>query len=290
MPPLQDALPEDWRPWLLALALFLLLAAVVEGLVRGWMLRLGYDWQAAAASMADAAGRRLLEALGLSLLAPAVAWAHQHRLHDISLESPWSWVALFFSQELAYYWAHRLSHRVHWFWASHSVHHSPDQLSLMNALRLGWTGKLAGNALFVVPLVWLGFSPSAVALMMGLNLLYQFGLHAPWIPQLGPLEWVLNTPQHHRIHHASNPEYLDCNYGGVLIVFDRLFGSLRTEQPGAPLRYGLSEPLHSRNPLVINLHGWRKLWREFRAARGLRQCWQVLAGPPALSERKALRS
>lgn len=280
MPSLQEAVPPQWRPWLLALALGLLLAAVAEGVVRGWLLRRGYDWRAAVASLGDAIGRRLLEALGLSLLAPAVAWAYQHRLTDIALDTPWTWVTLFVGQELAYYWAHRLSHRVHWFWASHAVHHSPDQLSLMNALRLGWTGKFAGNALFVVPLVWLGFAPTAVALMMGLNLLYQFGLHAPWIPKLGPLEWVFNTPAHHRVHHACNPEYLDCNYGGVLIVFDRLFGSLRTERPGVPLRYGLSEPLHSHNPLVINLHGWQRLWRDVRAAHGLRQRWRVISGPP----------
>lgn len=116
--------------------------------------------------------------------------------------------------------------------------------------------------------------------MMGLNLLYQFGLHAPWLPRLGPLEWVFNTPRHHRVHHACNPEYLDCNYGGVLIVFDRLFGSLRLEQPDIPPRYGLSEPLHSHNPLLINLHGWQRLWRDLRAAHGMRQRWRVLTGPP----------
>ncbi|HOY01742.1 sterol desaturase family protein [Zoogloea sp.] len=275
MPPLQEVIPQHWRPWVLALGLGLLLVAVAEGLVRE-----RYDWRGAAASLADAAGRRLLEALGISMLAPAVAWAHQHRLGDIPLDAPLPWAALFIAQELAYYWGHRLSHRVHWFWASHAVHHSPPQLSLMNALRLGWTGKLAGNALFVVPLVWIGFAPAAVALMMGLNLLYQFGLHAPWLPRLGPLEWVFNTPRHHRVHHACNPEYLDCNYGGVLIVFDRLFGSLRLEQPDIPPRYGLSEPLHSHNPLLINLHGWQRLWRDLRAAHGMRQRWRVLTGPP----------
>ena len=111
MPPLADAIPPHWRPWLLALGLGLLLVAVAEGLVRE-----RYDWRGAAASLADAAGRRLLEALGISMLAPAVAWAHQHRLGDIPLDAPLTWAALFIAQELAYYWGHRLSHRVHWLW------------------------------------------------------------------------------------------------------------------------------------------------------------------------------
>lgn len=111
MPPLADAIPPHWRPWLLALGLGLLLVAVAEGLVRE-----RYDWRGAAASLADAAGRRLFDALGISMLAPAVAWAYQHRLGDIPLDAPLPWAALFIGQELAYYWGHRLSHRVHWLW------------------------------------------------------------------------------------------------------------------------------------------------------------------------------
>lgn len=280
-----ESVPEAWRPWLLAAVLGLVLVALVEGVVRSRRRPADYDWRASAASVVDAIGRRLLEGAGLSLLAPAIALAHQHRIGEVDLQTPVHWLVLFLVQEFAYYWGHRLSHRVHWFWASHAVHHSPSQLTLVNALRLGWTGKLAGNALFVVPLVWVGFSPSAVALLMGLNLLYQFGLHAPWLPRLGPLEWVLNTPAHHRVHHASNPEYLDANYGGVLIVFDRLFGTFRAEQAGVTLRYGLTEPFHSHNPLAINLVGWRRLWRDLRRVEGARGRLQVLFGPPGADPR-----
>jgi sterol desaturase/sphingolipid hydroxylase (fatty acid hydroxylase superfamily) len=170
---------------------------------------------------------------------------------------------------------------VRWFWATHAVHHSPNELTLAAALRLGWTGKLAGNALFFAPLVWLGFPPGAVGAALALNLLYQFWIHAPWMPRLGPLEWVLNTPTHHKVHHASNPEYLDCNYGGVLIVFDRLFGSFRELRGDVPPRYGLTTPLFSHNPLRIAFHGWVALARDLCAARGWRQRVRVLFGPPA---------
>jgi sterol desaturase/sphingolipid hydroxylase (fatty acid hydroxylase superfamily) len=167
-----------------------------------------------------------------------------------------------------------------WFWASHTVHHSPNELTLAAALRLGWTGKLTGTALFFAPLVWLGFPPQAVVACLALNLLYQFWLHATWIPKLGPLEWVLNTPSHHRVHHGSNPEYLDCNYGGVLIVFDRLFGTCVTEREDLPPRYGLTTPLHSYNPLRVALHGWQDLLRDLFAARGWRARLATLFGPP----------
>ena len=280
MPPLREVLPPEWRPWLLALGLALLLAAVLEAIVRGLLLSRDYDWMAAAASLGDAAGRRLIDALGLSLVTPVMLLAHEHRLADIALDTGWAWLLLLLGQDFAYYWGHRLSHRVHWFWASHSVHHSPNQLSLVNALRLGWTGRITGSGLLMVPLAWLGFEPVMVAAMVSLNLMWQYGLHAPWMPRLGPLEWVFNTPVHHRLHHASNPEYLDGNYGGVLIVFDRLFGSFHAERPGVTIRYGLTEPLYSNNPLRINLHGWQRLWRALRQAQGLRGTLTVLFGPP----------
>jgi sterol desaturase/sphingolipid hydroxylase (fatty acid hydroxylase superfamily) len=170
---------------------------------------------------------------------------------------------------------------VRWFWATHAVHHSPNELTLAAALRLGWTGKLTGSALFFAPLVWLGFPPAAVLATLAANLLYQFWLHAPWMPRLGPLEWVLNTPTHHKVHHASNPEYLDCNYGGVLIVFDRLFGTFVDLRDDVPPRYGLTTPLVTHNPIRIALHGWLALAQDLRAARGVRAGLRILFGPPA---------
>jgi len=277
---IRDALGPQLLPWFGGAFLVLVAVACAEGLLRSLFRPGSYDWRASAASFADALIRRGVDSLGLSLVAPLFVLAWDNRLQTLELSSPQAFAMLFLGQEFLYYWYHRMAHRVRWFWASHAVHHSPNQLSLATALRLGWTGKLAGNGLFFVPLVWLGFPPLAVTAAVALNLLYQFWVHAPWMPRLGPLEWLLNTPTHHKVHHASNPEYLDRNYGGVLIVFDRLFGTFVEHHPQIPIRYGLTRPLHSYNPLRIALHGWLELSRDLLRARGLRARLGVLVGPP----------
>jgi hypothetical protein len=122
--------------------------------------------------------------------------------------------------------------------------------------------------------------PRIVLMLLSLNLLYQFWVHATWIPRLGPLEWVLNTPSAHRVHHASNLEYLDGNYGGVLIVFDRLFGTYIAERADVPCRYGLVKPITGYNLLEIEFHQWAALWRDLRGARSLREAAGYLFKPP----------
>jgi sterol desaturase/sphingolipid hydroxylase (fatty acid hydroxylase superfamily) len=281
MTTLREALDPAWLPWLGAVLVVLLGAATLEGLVLSWRRPGSYDWRAYFSSIADAVLRRLVDALGLSLAAPLVHWAWQHRLTTLALDSASALALLFVAQEFCYYWYHRTAHRVRWFWATHAVHHSPNQLTLATAARLGATGKLTGTALFFAPLVWLGFPPVAVFAALALNLLYQFWIHASWIPTLWPpLEWWFNTPAHHRVHHASNPEYLDCNYGGVLIVFDRLFGSFTAARADVVPRYGLSTPLHTYNPLRIAFHEWQNLARDLWAARSGRARWLALFGPP----------
>jgi sterol desaturase/sphingolipid hydroxylase (fatty acid hydroxylase superfamily) len=276
----RGATPES-LPWLLALLSIVVAAATLEGLIQTFVRRQPYDWRAYAASLADALGRRAVDALGVSITTPVLAWAYAHRVNSIALATPLAIAVLFVSQEVFYYWYHRCAHRVRWFWATHCVHHSPNELTLAAALRLGWTGKLTGTGLFFAPLVWLGFPPVAVLAVVAANLLYQFWLHAPWIPKLGPLEWVFNTPSHHRVHHASNPEYLDCNYGGVLIVFDRLFGTFACERDDVVIRYGLTHPLTTHNPVRIALHGWIDLARDVWRAAGLRERARIVLGAPS---------
>jgi sterol desaturase/sphingolipid hydroxylase (fatty acid hydroxylase superfamily) len=256
-------------------------AATLEGLVLSWRQPGCYDWRAYASSIADAALRGLVELLGLSLAAPLLVWAWQHRLTTLPIDSAAALAGLFIGEELCYYAYHRAAHRVRWFWASHAVHHSPSQLTLATAVRLGWTGKLTGTAIFFAPLVWLGFSPQAVAAAVAFNLLYQFWIHSDWLPRLwAPIEWCFNTPSHHRVHHACHAPYLDRNFGGVLIVFDRLFGSFTAERDDLPPRYGLASPITTYNPLRIALHEWVRMAGELRAARDGRTVWRVLFGPP----------
>lgn len=264
---------------LLLLPVLFVAAAVVEGLVLQ-RRHGGYDWAAFGVSLADLLARRLVEGVVLASATPLLTLAWRHRIASVELDGPAAFAGLFLGCELAYYAFHRASHRVRWFWATHAVHHSSNQLTLASALRLGWTGRLSGGALFFAPLVWLGYPPPAVAAVLLLNLGYQFGLHNTWVPRLGPLEWVFNTPSHHRVHHGRNPEYLDCNFGGVLIVFDRLFGSFVAERDDRPPRYGLVTPLHSSNPLRVAFHEWLNLARDLRRATDWRARAAVLLGPP----------
>jgi sterol desaturase/sphingolipid hydroxylase (fatty acid hydroxylase superfamily) len=239
-----------------------------------------HDLKETAASVGVAIGDMVMRVLTAGLSAAPFFYLYHHRLFDIALDSAWSWLALFIGAEFFYYWFHVASHRVRWLWATHAVHHSATKFNLSAAIRLGWTGQLTGAFVFFLPLAWVGFHPLAIAFMVGLGLLYQFFLHTAMPVNLGPLEWVLNTPTHHRVHHASNEECLDRNYGSVLIVFDRLFGTFAKAPDATPLRFGVKNRNPSNNPFVIALGEWTRLLRDVRSVRGVTQRLRVLFGPP----------
>jgi sterol desaturase/sphingolipid hydroxylase (fatty acid hydroxylase superfamily) len=240
-----------------------------------------YDWRAFGASAFNLVGRIAVSiALPLSIATPFIAWAVTHRVSSFTLDGPLALLILFIGQEFCYYWYHRAAHRVRWFWCNHSVHHSPNELNLSAAYRIGLFGKLTGTPLFFVPMMWLGFSPRLVMQALTFNLLYQFWLHTTWVPKLGWLEGIVNTPSAHRVHHGANPEYLDANYGGVLMVFDRLFGTYRAERDDVPVRYGLVQPLTTHNPLKIEFNEWSRLGADLWHARSPRAVWDALFMPP----------
>ncbi|WP_437740379.1 sterol desaturase family protein [Sorangium sp. So ce302] len=170
----------------------------------------------------------------------------------------WSWAACFVAVDFCYYWAHRASHRVNFMWAAHAVHHQSEDYNLSVALRQSWLQR-ALYWPFFWPLAVLGFPTGMVVTTYTLNILYQFWIHTQLVGRLGPLEWVLNTPSHHRVHHGVDSAYLDRNHGGVLIVWDRLFGTFCAE--GAPPRYGVVQPLASFSALRANVDPWRRLAR-----------------------------
>ena len=255
-------------------------SAMLEGLVLTFLLRRNYDWKGAFVSLAIAVGRRLTDFIPLALALPGAAWLYQHRVFDWKLNDPVAWVVLFFALEFAYYWFHRASHRVRWFWATHAVHHSPNQFNLSAAYRLGWTGKLTFSLVFFSPIAFFGFSPQMILIAFALNLLYQFWIHAEWIPPLGFLEGIINTPSAHRVHHASNVEYLDANYGGVLLIFDRMFGTYIPEKRDVPIRYGWVQPITSHNPLRVAFQQWINVWADLRRAKNPREIAGFLFGPP----------
>jgi sterol desaturase/sphingolipid hydroxylase (fatty acid hydroxylase superfamily) len=239
-----------------------------------------HDGRETLASLGIAAGNLVTKVLTGGISAVPFFAVYRYRLTDIPLDTAWSWLALFVGVEFFYYWFHRASHRVRWLWATHAVHHSATHFNLSAAVRLGWTGQLTGGFVFFVPLAWLGFHPLAIAAMLAIGLLYQFFLHTALPVKLGPLEWVLNTPAHHRVHHAWNESCLDRNYGSVLIVFDRLFGTFAGAPGDEALRFGLKGRAPSNNLLTIAFNEWQHLAVDAWRASGLRRKLEVLFGPP----------
>lgn len=169
----------------------------------------------------------------------------------------WAWPLCFVLDDLKYYWVHRAGHRIRWMWASHVNHHSSQHYNLSTALRQSWTGALTFGFLLALPLVLLGFHPLMIAICGGFNLIYQFWIHTEAIRRMPRwFEAIMNTPSHHRVHHATNPRYLDKNYAGVFIVWDRMFGTFEPEVDAEPIRYGIVKQLGSFNLLWAVFHEW----------------------------------
>lgn len=264
----------------LAAPAFIGLIAIELVCVR-FLRRGAYEVRDMAASLGMGLGNGLMKILAGGLAAGAFYWVSQFRLFEI----PWAYWSLalcFLAEDLAYYWFHRISHESRYFWASHVIHHSSQHYNLSTALRQTWTGSIAFTFIFWLPLPLIGFPVEMIFLFSGLSLVYQFWIHTELIGKLGPLEWVLNTPSHHRVHHATNPQYLDRNYAGVLIIWDRLFGTFEPEVEKP--RYGILSNLASFNPLRIAVHEWLAIGRDVLAARSWRQAIGYVLGPPGWSE------
>jgi sterol desaturase/sphingolipid hydroxylase (fatty acid hydroxylase superfamily) len=193
-----------------------------------------------------------------------------YAVYDLRITSiPWTWWAwglCFILDDLAYYAFHRSAHRVRWFWASHVNHHSSQHYNLSTALRQSWTGFFALGFIFRLPLVLIGFHPAMLLFCGAINLIYQFWIHTETIKRLPRwFEAVMNTPSHHRVHHGVNPRYLDRNYAGVFIIWDRMFGSFTPEVDEEPVRFGIVKQLGNFNLLWGVFHEWvsmvQDIWR-----------------------------
>ncbi|HRG99900.1 MAG TPA: sterol desaturase family protein [Polyangiaceae bacterium] len=236
----------------------------------------GYELKDTLASLGMGVGSLVFAGaiqLGVFLLAERL-W--EHRLLDLGTGAL-GWAVALFGWDFTFYWHHRWSHEVRLFWASHVNHHSSLHYNLSTALRQEWTPFT--NLVLLPPWALLGVRPSMLVFAGGLNLIYQFFLHTEVVGKLPwPLERVLNTPSHHRVHHASNGRYLDKNYGGVLIVFDRLFGTFAEEEE--PCVYGLTTNITSKNPFVIASHEYVAVLRQLARARSVAGAFRVLTRMP----------
>ena len=211
-------------------------------------------------------------------------WAEQFKIFDLPLTLTVI-IACFILDDLRYYLHHRIAHRCRWPWAMHIIHHSSRRYSLAVALRLGWTKHFTGTTVLKIPLVLVGFNPILVIFCGALNAVYQFFLHTETVHKLPKwFEAIFNTPSHHRVHHGKNPEYLDSNYAGTLIIWDKIFGTFVPENENAYPDYGLVKDFETFNPFKIFIHEyWSILKDVFGSKRSLKDRLLYIVAPPGWS-------
>jgi len=240
-----------------------------------------YHWRDSLANLGLAAMHQAGDALSLLLLLPFFYWISQFAVYELPFNLA-NLALLFILQDFLYYWFHRASHQIRWMWASHVVHHSSRLMNFSTAFRQSLTYPISGMWLFWTPLILIGFDVQLVLAVVAINLAFQFFVHTRWGAHWGALGWVLNTPAWHRVHHACNPLYIDKNYAGVLVIWDRLFGTFQPEVAEVPCEYGITEDFESVNPLTITFFEWRRMWQELRQPQvsGTKAWLRTLFGPP----------
>jgi sterol desaturase/sphingolipid hydroxylase (fatty acid hydroxylase superfamily) len=268
----------------LAQALLLLLIPLELLLASSARIRAEYDARDTLTNVVVSIGSIFFWGTLSWIFVGGVTFAYAHRIADIPFTG-WSLLLVFVLDDCRYYWWHRIGHRSRWFWASHVVHHSSQHFNLSTNLRQSWTSQFSGLILLNAPLAFIGFHPATIALAFSINLLYQFWIHTEAIDRLPAwFEYIFNTPSHHRVHHGSNPRYLDANYAGVFILWDRLFGTFVPEQADEPVRYGLVKNLGTFNPVRIALHEYVGIAHDLlQRDLSLRQRIGYFFGPPGWS-------
>jgi len=220
-----------------------------------------------------------------NFLARAIAFGtyvlvyREFALWELPATAAWVWISGLLLYDLCFYCHHRAGHRVAFLWATHAVHHQSEDYNLSTALRQPATGWLAGWV-FYLPLAVLGYPPQVIAVVGLIDILYQFWIHTELIGRMRWLDGIFNTPSNHRVHHAVNEEYLDRNYGGILILWDRWFGTYSKERPDLPCVYGTRTPLKSWNPLRANFQVFASLLRDSSRATNWRDRLLLWLKPP----------
>ncbi|RNC87101.1 MAG: sterol desaturase family protein [Winogradskyella sp.] len=241
----------------------------------------GYEAKDAFASIAMGLGNVFLGFLSKALVLLVFFWLYNnYRLFEIPVVW-WSFVLLFFADDISYYWFHRISHECRLFWASHVIHHSSQHYNLSTALRQTWSGGFY-TFIFWLWLPLLGFHPAMILLQMSISLLYQFWIHTEAIDKMPKwFEAIFNTPSHHRVHHGNNPIYLDRNHAGILIIWDKLFGTFQPELETEKVTYGLVKNIKTFNPIKIAFLEWIYMFRDALSGRkSLKNRLLYLIKPP----------
>lgn len=266
-----------------AIPAFVILVAIEIFMWRRNSKLVSYETRDTAASLILGFGSVIAGAtLGTASIV-GLLWLHEYRLFDFGY-TWWAFALCFFAEDLTFYWSHRLSHEVRWFWASHVIHHSSQHYNLSTALRQPWTTTLSGTFVVYIPLVMVGFPLEMIVMFKSISTVYQFWIHTESIGKLGPLEWFMNTPSHHRVHHAANPRYLDRNHAGVLIIWDRLFGTFVEEkrEEDKPT-FGIVKNVATFNPLRLAVHEWVSIYHDVRNAKSVKEALNYMFNVPGWS-------
>lgn len=271
-------MPNFTDPTLLAIPAFILFVALEWWAVKTKRAEGAYDTKDAITSMVMGTGSAVSGVLFGWLAYSASVWVWDTwRLATIEF-SLLSLAILLLINDFFYYWKHRAMHRIRWFWANHIVHHSSEHYNLTTALRQPWSGPITGLFIIGLPQVIMGFHPGMVAFAGGLNLLYQFWIHTEAIDKCPRgFEFWFNTPSHHRVHHGRNARYLDANYAGILIIWDRMFGTFVSELDHDKPDYGLVTPLTKFNPIIVAFHEYWAILKDFA-----RDGWRIWRWPMRL--------
>lgn len=189
-------------------------------------------------------------------------WIYLYQFSLIKItESIWSWLLLFLLNEFVYYWFHRFSHENKFLWAVHVNHHSSEKLNFTTAARVPFFNLILHN-LFWIPLLFAGFNPMMIFVVENINFLFAFIQHTQVIKKIPYLDFIFNTPSHHRVHHSANREYLYKNYGSTLIIFDRIFGTFKEEKDDIVIKYGISKQINTYNPFKVIFHEWINIFKQ----------------------------
>ncbi|CAL2086552.1 sterol desaturase family protein [Tenacibaculum sp. 190524A05c] len=254
------------------------ITVIVEAILTVKVKLEDYEFKDASTSITMGLGNVAIGLFTKGLILGLFLWLYQFRVFTIPF-TWWSWIILLFAEDFVYYWNHRIAHESRLFWASHVVHHSSQKYNLSTALRQTWTGSFY-TFIFWLPLVVLGFHPIMILTQMSISLLYQYWIHTELIDKLPKwFEAIFNTPSHHRVHHATNPQYLDRNHAGIFIIWDKLFGTFEPEVE-KPV-YGLVKNIETHNPIKVAFIEWYNMLKDvFRSNTSIGKRLQYLLKPP----------
>lgn len=260
---------------------FFIVTVILEGIVLFKKQPQTYEFKDTLASIAMGIGNVFVNLLSKLLIVFIFTFIYQnYRISTIPFVW-WSWLLILFADDVCYYWAHRMGHESRFFWASHIVHHSSQKFNLSTALRQTWTGGFFTFVFYII-LPFLGFHPLMIFTQMSISLLYQYWIHTELINKMPRwFEAIFNTPSHHRVHHGSNPLYLDRNHAGIFIIWDKLFGTFQPELKNEKVIYGLTSNIKTFNPIKIALNEWISVFKDaFLAKTSLTNKLKYFIKPP----------